>query len=63
MKEHMCINGEWSTNETWWVNDAQGIPLCKVCEDCRSEKLKRFRPEILSGYDQSDVSEPIDEVD
>lgn len=45
----------------WWESDAQGIPLCKVCDDCREEKLRRYRPEILSGYDQSDVDEPIEE--
>ena len=43
-----------------WVNDAQGIPLCKVCSKCKTQKLSRYRPEILRGYDQSDVDEPIE---
>jgi hypothetical protein len=60
MREHQCVGGEWSTNPTWWVNDAQGIPLCKVCEDCKGEKLSRYRPEILRGYTQEDVDEPIE---
>jgi hypothetical protein len=30
---------------------------------CRDEKLSRYRPEILSGYNQSDVDEPIDAED
>lgn len=46
---------------SWWEYDAQGIPLCRVCDDCRDEKLARYRPEILTGYDQSDVDEPIEE--
>jgi hypothetical protein len=31
-----------------------------VCEHCEAEKLSEFRPEILTGYDESDVDEPID---
>jgi hypothetical protein len=46
---------------SWWEHDAQGIPLCKVCDHCRTAKLSRYRPEILTGYDQSDVDEPIEE--
>ena len=45
---------------SWWENDAQRIPLCRVCDVCRSAKLGRYRPEILTGYDQSDVNEPIE---
>lgn len=43
-----------------WVNDAQGIPLCRACDDCRQEKLSGYRPEILTGYTQADVDEPIE---
>jgi len=46
---------------SYWVNDAQGIPLCRVCDICCDVKLSCYRPEILSGYDQSDVDEPIEE--
>ena len=52
-------NGDGS----WWANDAQGIPLCRVCDRCEKAKLARYRPEILSGYDQSDVDEPIEPED
>lgn len=31
-----------------WVNDARGIPLARVCKDCKDEKLKGFRPEVLT---------------
>lgn len=47
-------------DETWEVYDAQRIYLCRVCERCEKAKLSRYRPEILSGYDQSDVDEPIE---
>jgi hypothetical protein len=60
-REHTCVNGIQSKEPSWWVNDAQGIPLCRVCSDCKAEKLGRYRPEILSGYNQSDVDEPIND--
>lgn len=44
-----------------WENDAQGIPLCRACDACRQQRLSKYRPEILEGYDQSDVDEPIEE--
>ena len=51
-----CRSGEPS----WWEHDAQGIPLCRVCDACRAKKLERYRPEILTGYTQADVDEPIE---
>lgn len=58
---HTCAGGEPGYSESWWEHDAQGIHLCRVCDTCQSEKLSRYRPEILSGYDQSDVDEPIED--
>ena len=60
MREHSCINGEQSTAPSWWTHDAQGIPLARVCSRCKREKLARYRPEILTGYDHLDVDEPIE---
>ena len=60
VREHACVNGIPSKEPSWWAHDAQGIPLCRVCEYCEGEKLGRYRPEILAGYDQHDVDEPID---
>lgn len=54
-----CGSGE----ESWWERDAQGIDLCRVCDACEQEKMAQYRPEILSGYDQSDVDEPIEPED
>ncbi len=56
--DHQC-----DPSESWWEYDAQRIPLCRVCAVCRDWKLSRFRPEILTGYDQSDVLEPIEPDD
>jgi hypothetical protein len=46
---------------SWWESDAQGIPLARVCDRCETFRLAKYRPEILSGYTQADVDEPIDE--
>jgi hypothetical protein len=56
LREHRHRKGDGS----WWEHDAQGIPLTRVCAECREAKLSMYRPEILTGYDQSDVDEPID---
>lgn len=45
---------------SWWEHDAQNIPLCKVCDLCAEHKLSKYRPEILTGYTQADVDEPIE---
>lgn len=44
-----------------WEVDGNGIPLTRVCEMCRAEKLSHFRPEILRPYTAEDVDEPIEE--
>lgn len=62
-REHSCRGGVVSTEPSWWAHDARGIPLCRVCSDCEDEKLSKYRPEILSGYTQHDVDEPIDNDD
>jgi len=46
---------------SWWEYDYQGIELAKVCDRCVTFRLAQYRPEILEGYNQSDVDEPIEE--
>ena len=55
--KHCKHEGQYS----WWEYDARGIPLCKVCDLCAQAKLSQYRPEILTGYTQADVDEPIEE--
>ena len=57
----ICDCGSGLASE--WENDAQNIPLCRACPKCRKEKLSGFRPEILTGYTQADVDEPIEPQD
>lgn len=49
-----------SDEPTWWEHDGRGIPLCRVCDRCRKEKLSAYRPEILRHYTEDDVNEPIE---
>jgi hypothetical protein len=58
LQNHQC-----DPDESWPENDAQGIYLCRVCDKCREAKLSRYRPEILTGYTQEDVDEPIEPQD
>lgn len=59
-RTHTCSKGVRSDEPSWWENDAQGIPLCRVCHRCKAEKLSHYRPEVRSGYTQADVDEPIE---
>lgn len=58
LDEHECEPGS-----TWWEYDAHGIELCRVCPLCVDVKLETYRPEILTGYTQEDVDEPIEPID
>lgn len=45
---------------SWWENDGRGIPLARVCEECREEKLARYRPAVLTNpnYEANEPIEP-----
>lgn len=53
-------NHQCNRIESWCEYDAQGIYLCRVCDECEKTKLAQYRPEILTGYSQADVDEPIE---
>lgn len=59
-RELLMSHPHTKNDGSWWEHDAQGIPLCRVCDECREAKLSRYRPEILTGYTQADVDEPIE---
>jgi hypothetical protein len=46
--------------DSWWEHDGRGIPLARVCDKCYEAVLATYRPEILTGYNESDVDEPIE---
>lgn len=51
-----------SGKESWWLNDARGIPCGRVCDDCEDRVRAKYRPEIFSdsGYHADEPIEPED---
>ena len=49
-----------SQKNSWWESDARGIPLARVCADCKEERLKKFKPSVLtdSKYQADEPIEP-----
>lgn len=56
MKPCTCGSGR----NSWWENDARGIPLARVCTECKEKKLSVYRPEVLTNS-QYEADEPIEE--
>lgn len=48
-----------SGKNSWWEIDARGIPLSRVCADCKETKLSKFKPEVLTNP-QYQTDEPIE---
>lgn len=40
--------------------DARGIFLCFTCDDCHDEKMKRYRPDVLTDPSYW-TDEPVDD--
>jgi len=50
---------------SWWMNDARGIPLCRVCDTCIQAAKATYRPEVLGeeGRYEDVVEERIEPED
>ena len=44
-----------------WQFDGRGIELCRTCDKCHDEQMKKYNPVILDYYTQADVDEQIEE--
>lgn len=42
-----------------WQYDARGIELCRTCPKCHREKMRRYRPDVLSDPSYA-AEEPIE---
>lgn len=43
------ICGQHTKNDgSWWEYDARGLPLVRVCGDCKAEKLGVYRNDVLT---------------
>ena len=47
MSDEPCQNGEHKL-VSYWIRDADGFPLSRVCDSCREEVLLKYRPDILT---------------
>jgi len=54
--------GTHDKSNSWWMGDAKGIPLCRVCEDCIEVAESMYRPEVLgvSGRYEDVIEENIE---
>jgi hypothetical protein len=37
-----------SGRDSYWQHDARGIPLARTCTKCHAEKMRHYRPDVLS---------------
>ena len=52
-------------DNSWWLNDARGIPLSRVCDKCIAAVEATYKPEVLGkgGRYEDAVEERIEEED
>jgi hypothetical protein len=62
VREHMQTH---TKGNSWWMEDAKGIPLSRVCEACVEVVKRRYKPEVLGlrGNYEDAVEEPIEPQD
>ena len=49
--ENLCERHNSQDGESWEEFDGYGIFLCRVCDKCRAEKLRKFRGDIFDRYE------------
>lgn len=56
--EHRHVKGDGS----YWLRDARGIELCRACPGCETQKLAKYRPEVLTNpnYEADEDIDPDD---
>lgn len=47
--EAPCRGIHHKDDGSYWVSDAKGIPVARVCSFCKEAKLKKYRPEIFTN--------------
>ena len=48
-----CTVRHTKNDGSYWVNDARGIPLARVCGKCREHKLSKFRKDVRTNSNYS----------
>lgn len=62
LQRHKATHDKFNS---WWLKDAKGIPLSRVCDDCIDEVRKGYSPEVLgeSGEYEDVVEDTIEPED
>ena len=65
-RENLDVHKRTHTKEnSWWMKDAKGIELCRVCDDCADAAKSFYAPEVLGerGRYEDVVDEQIEPDD
>jgi len=62
LREHTQTH---TKSNSWWMKDAKGIPLSRVCGECMEAVKRRYKPEVfgLRGRYEDAVEERIEPDD
>ena len=57
MNDTKCNGQHMKGDGSYWVSDARGIPLARVCAHCRAAKLSKYRVDVLedSNYNADEA--------
>ena len=46
-RDQLYIHKQAHTKQnSWWLNDAKGIPLSRVCDECEEDVINSYPPEV-----------------
>lgn len=54
-----CTNPKHK-EDSWWLDDARGIPVAKVCDTCEDAVRKKYRLDVMEDSNYT-ADEPIEE--
>ncbi len=49
MTNENCNGIHTKHDGSYWVNDARGIPLARVCAKCAEQKLSKYRKDVRTN--------------
>lgn len=60
-RTHKCKDGYRTSTDSYWLYDAKGIPLRRVCHLCREHHISTYNPNIFNpDYRVEEVVDPED---
>jgi transcriptional regulator NrdR family protein len=60
-RTHKCVNGYRTSTDSYWLYDAKGIALRRVCSKCKQHHISTYDPRVFdSSYVVNEVVDPED---